>query len=97
MSRVICLSPLVGLKSDAMNNEIAGMVTVKMALEDERVGYSGWWIRQLAEKKLIQGVKIGEGRRGQWLISLPSLLAYIEKMNDQGGSKHTPYYRRDNV
>jgi hypothetical protein len=65
--------------------------TIQDAADDNRVPYTPYWIRRLAQDGKIEAVKIGTGARGQWLIHLPSLLAYIRKMEALGTKKHDPH------
>lgn len=63
-------------------------VTIAEAIEDERIPYTGFWLRRLAKAGRVKAKKIGTGFRGYWLIDLPSLLAYTEEMADLGTKKH---------
>ena len=70
--------------------DIKEYVTVKQAAAREDVPYSEYWIRRLVQDGTVDAVKIGEGFRSQWLIHLPSLLAYVKEMEELGTQKHHP-------
>jgi len=70
--------------------DIKEFVTIKQAAADDRVPYSEYWIRRLVQDGTVKARKIGEGFRSQWLVHLPSLLAYVKKMDDLGTKKHHP-------
>ena len=74
----------------AIMPDIQDYVTIDEAIEDSRVAYTAYWIRRLAQEGKIEARKIGGGVRGQWLIYLPSLVEYINKMDDLGTKKHRP-------
>lgn len=71
--------------------DIAEYVTIQEAAEDERVSYTAYWIRRLAQEGKVKAVKVGKRTRGQWLIHMPSLLEYIGEMEDLGTKKHNPW------
>lgn len=71
--------------------DIEEYVTIQEAADDERVTYTAYWIRRLAQEGKIKAVKVGKRTRGQWLIHLPSLLEYIGEMDDLGTKKHSPW------
>lgn len=77
------------LKSAGMA-DVSEYMTIEAAALDERVTYTAYWIRRLAQEGKIEAIKVGSGARGQWLIHLPSLLTYIQKMDDLGTQKHSP-------
>lgn len=79
----------VMVKSRAMP-DIKEYVTVKQAAARDDVPYSEYWIRRLVQDGRIAAEKIGEGFRSQWLIHLPSLLAYVREMEELGTQKHHP-------
>lgn len=77
------------LQSKAMP-DIKEYATIADAANDERVPYSVYWVRRLAQEGKIEAVKIGEGLRSQWLVHMPSLLAYVGEMEELGTKKHHP-------
>jgi hypothetical protein len=64
--------------------------TIKQAAADDRVPYSEYWIRRLVQDGTVAAQKIGEGFRSQWLVHMPSLLAYAREMEELGTKKHHP-------
>jgi hypothetical protein len=70
--------------------DVSEYVTIEEAAKDERVSYTAYWIRRLAQEDKIEAIKVGSGARGQWLIRLPSLVTYIQKMDELGTQKHNP-------
>lgn len=76
------------LESAAMA-DVEEYLTIEDAASDERVPYTPYWIRRLAQDGKVQAIKVGSGARGQWLIHMPSLVEYIEKMDDLGTQKHS--------
>ena len=70
--------------------DIKEYATIADAANDERVPYSAYWVRRLAQEGKIEAVKIGEGLRSQWLVHMPSLLAYVKEMEELGTKKHHP-------
>ena len=62
-------------------------VTLDDAANDERVPYTVQWLRVLARDGRVLGKKYGAGRRGMWLIHMPSLLRYVQEMDDLGSQK----------
>ena len=68
--------------------DIQEYVTILEAAADERVPYTGYWLRRLCQDGKIKALKIGSAAKGQWLIHLPSLLEYIDKMEELGTQKH---------
>lgn len=64
--------------------------TIKDAAADERVPYTPYWLRRLAKAKTVVAVQVGDGKRSQWLIHMPSLLEYVRKMARLGTKKHHP-------
>ena len=62
--------------------------SLEEAASDPRVGYTVYWLRKLCQEKKVKSEKFGTGRRAVWLIHLPSLLAYIAKMERLGTQKH---------
>ncbi len=70
--------------------DIEEYATIEDAAADARVPYTEYWLRRLAQEGKIKAQKIGKGARGQWLIHMPSLLAYIAEMDDLGTKKHGP-------
>jgi hypothetical protein len=71
--------------------DISEYLTIDEAAADARVSYTRYWIRKLAQEQKVAAIKIGsDNRRGQWLIHLPSLLSYIEQMQELGTLKHSP-------
>lgn len=75
-------------KLAAMPN-IEEYVTVEQATEHKGVPYTPHWLRILCQENKIEAIKVGKGARGQWLIHLPSLLEYIDRMEDLGTKKHS--------
>jgi hypothetical protein len=75
----------------AVMPDIKEYVTIEDAAGDERVPYTAYWLRRLAQESKIQATKVGKGARGQWLIHLPSLLKYIKEMEMMGTKKHNPH------
>jgi hypothetical protein len=71
--------------------DIEEYVTIEDAAADARVPYTAYWIRRLAQEGKIKAVKVGKRTRGQWLVHLPSLLAYIKEMDEMGTQKHNPW------
>lgn len=72
----------------AIMPDIQEYVTILEAAADERVPYSAYWLRRLCQDGKIKASKIGSAAKGQWLIHLPSLLDYIDKMDELGTQKH---------
>lgn len=70
--------------------DIEEYATIEQAEADERVPYGAYWIRRLAQEGKIQAIKVGPENRGQWLVYMPSLLDYIDRMEDLGTKKHGP-------
>lgn len=70
--------------------DVSEYVTIEDAAKDERVKYTAYWIRRLAQEGKIEAIKVGSGARGQWLVHLPALLDYIGKMDELGTQKHNP-------
>lgn len=64
------------------------MITLSKAVKDDRVHYSMIWVRNLCKEGKIDAQKFGEGKGAIWMVSLSSLLQYIEKMERLGTSKH---------
>jgi hypothetical protein len=62
--------------------------TIEDAASHPDVSYTAYWIRRLAQKGKIQAIKVGPAERGQWLVYMPSLLAYIKEMDELGTGKH---------
>jgi len=71
----------------AVMPDIREYVTIKDAASDERVPYTAYWLRRLAQEGKIEAVRFGEGAHGQWLIHMPSLLDYIAEMQKLGTKK----------
>ena len=65
--------------------------TLEEAAADKRVPYTLYWIRRLCQEGKVQAIKLGKSTRGTWLVHMPSLLAYIERMDDLGDKKHSPW------
>lgn len=61
------------------------------AVADPRVPYTLHWLRTLCQKGKINAIKLGESTRGTWLVHMPSLLKYIEDMEELGEQKHNPW------
>jgi hypothetical protein len=70
--------------------DIEEYATIEKAAADSRVPYTEYWLRRLAQEGRITVLKVGKGPRGQWLIHMPSLLKYIEEMDELGTKKHGP-------
>jgi hypothetical protein len=68
--------------------DIKDYATIEQAAADERVPYTAYWVRRLAQEGKIEAIKVGPSERGQWLVYMPSLIEYIEKMNELGTGKH---------
>lgn len=67
-------------------------ITIQQATEREDVPYSAYWLRKLADAGKLEKVeRVGKTQRGFWLLHLPSLLAYVEWMEEQGTQKHNPW------
>ena len=62
--------------------------TIEEAAQDERVPYTAYWVRRLAQTGKVEAQKFGTGARATWLIHLPSLLDYIAEMEALGTKKH---------
>lgn len=73
----------------AIMPDIQEYVTILEAAEDRRVPYTAYWLRRLCQDGKIKAIKIGSAAKGQWLIHLPTLLEYIQKMDELGTQKHT--------
>lgn len=69
--------------------DIEEYVTIEEAAADDRVPYTDYWLRRLCQDEKIKAMKIGSKLKGQWLIHLPSLLAYIQDMEELGTKKHS--------
>jgi hypothetical protein len=76
------------IKFVATMPDISEYATIEQAAADERVPYTAYWVRRLAQEGKITAVKVGPPERGQWLVYMPSLLEYIKKMDDLGTGKH---------
>lgn len=63
--------------------------TIGEASRDARIPYTAYWIRRLCQEGKIRAEKFGVGRRTTWLVHMPSLLEYVQSMNDLGTQKHT--------
>lgn len=70
---------------------LSGYVTPNDAADHPDVPYGPHWIRKLAMRGDIKGVQIGEGRRGMWLVHLPSLIDYANDMKNLGDEKFNPH------
>ncbi len=68
--------------------DIEEYATVDDAASDDRVSYTAYWIRRLAQAGKIEAKKFGSGARATWLIHMPSLLEYIKEMDELGTQKH---------
>ena len=68
--------------------DIEEYCTIEESAQDERVPYTAYWVRRLAQDGKIEARKFGTGARATWLIHLPSLLAYIAEMKALGTQKH---------
>jgi hypothetical protein len=64
--------------------------TPEEAAKRDDVEFSTDWIRRLAQTGKVEAVKLGAGQRGPWLIHIPSLLEYIQEMEELGTKKHRP-------
>jgi len=51
--------------------------------ERPTVTYTPHWIRVLCRDQKIDAQKIGEGKRGQWLVNVDNLLDYIREKSEQ--------------
>lgn len=71
--------------------DIEEYATIEDAAKDERVPYTAYWLRRLAQEGKVTATKVGKGARGQWLIHMPSLLQYVQEMDDLGTKKHGPH------
>lgn len=71
--------------------DIAEYATLDDAAADPRVPYKVYWIRRLCQEGKVTAVKVGTSTRGQWLVHMPSLLAYVKEMDDLGDKKHNPW------
>jgi hypothetical protein len=70
--------------------DIEEYATVEDAANDERVPYSAYWVRRLVQDGKVEAFKVGKGLRSQWLVHMPSLLAYVKEMEELGTKKHHP-------
>ena len=77
-----------------MSFSLSDFVTIREATERDDVPYSARWIKHLIHTGKVEGTKIGSKRRGQWLVRLPSLLEYVERLQELGTQKHVPYWAR---
>lgn len=77
------------VKSNIMP-DIKEYCTISEAAEREDVPYTEHWIRQLIKAGKVEAVKMGKGLRAMWLVHLPSLLEYVEEMEELGPRKHYP-------
>lgn len=68
--------------------DIEEYATIADAAKDERVPYTAYWVRRLAQDGKIKALKIGDPERGTWLVHMPSLLEYIREMDELGAQKH---------
>lgn len=75
------------LKSQVM--PVGEYVTIEEAAAHEGVTFTPYWLRVLCREHKVKCMKLGDERRGQWLIHLPSLMAYIKEMDDLGSKKHS--------
>jgi hypothetical protein len=64
--------------------------TIEEASRDARIPYTAYWIRRLCQTGRIAAIKVEGAARGTWLVHIPSLLEYVQKMDDLGTQKHTP-------
>ena len=69
-------------------------VTIREAAARDEVPYTASWIKTLVRRGTVKGTKIGGRRRGQWLVHLPSLHEYVERMDAMGTRKNVPYQSR---
>lgn len=67
---------------------LGDFVTIREAVDHDEVPYTARWIKDLIRAGKVEGTKIGSKRRGQWLVHLPSLLEYVERMREMGTMKH---------
>ena len=68
--------------------DIKEYATIEQAANDPRVPYTAYWVRRLAQTGKIQAIKVGPEERGQWLVYMPSLLEYVDQMENLGTQKH---------
>ena len=68
--------------------DIEEYATIQDAARDNRVPYTAYWVRRLAQEGKIQARKFGTGSRATWLIHLPSLIEYAREMEALGTQKH---------
>lgn len=68
--------------------DIEEYATIEEAAADDRVPYTAYWVRRLAQSGKIAARKFGTGARSTWLIHMPSLLDYIDEMRRMGSQKH---------
>lgn len=62
--------------------------TIEEALEHPDVTYNPVYLYKLCREGTILSVYKGPPRRGVYLLHMPSLLAYIERMNRLGNKKY---------
>ena len=70
--------------------DISEYVTLQEAADDPRVPYSVNWLRRLCESGKVEGKQFGTDRRSVYVIHLPDLLAYVERMRQLDTKKHRP-------
>jgi hypothetical protein len=68
--------------------DIEEYATIRDAAKDDRVPYTAYWVRRLAQEGKIEAKKFGSGSRATWLVHMPSLLAYVDEMEALGTQKH---------
>jgi hypothetical protein len=68
--------------------DIEEYATIQDAADDDRVPYTAYWVRRLAQEGKVEAKKFGSGSRATWLVHMPSLLAYVAEMKALGTQKH---------
>lgn len=68
--------------------DMAEYKTLAEASEDKRIPYTVHWLRKLCQDNTVECIKLGSGHRAMWLIHMPSLLTYVQEMDDLGTKKH---------
>jgi hypothetical protein len=76
--------------------DIKEYASIQDAAADPKVPYSEHWLRVLCQRGEVEAVKMGTGQKSIWLVHMPSLHAYVARMEQEGTEKHTPKeYRED--
>ena len=79
---------MISISELANMPDIEEYATIQEAAQDDRVPYTAYWVRRLAQEGKIEAKKFGTGSRATWLVHMPSLLDYVAEMDALGTQKH---------